>query len=142
MAGDFASQEESDRRLRIYGISDAAVRNKLFDAQRDMILAHGRKGEEILVQPGLHIKRWFNLQEPAFPGLSQEQLIRRNDLTPSEVMALFDEAEWHVANSHEKEMPDEVWSEIWAFSRRGGGKLFIDAQNKCWSWIRRLNMKR
>lgn len=44
----------------------------------------------------------------------------------SEVTKLFDEAEWHYHNSHEREMPQEVWHEIFSLTRYGGGELFME----------------
>ena len=51
------------------------------------------------------------------------------DYPLSYIIKLSDEAEWHFWNSHEADLPDEVWSEIFDLSDKNR-KLFLPyAQN-------------
>ncbi len=67
---------------------------------------------------------YFDLQTVRFPE-SNEHYITHQMFTVSEMVKIWDEAEWHYYNSHETDMPEEVWQEIYSISRYGGGKLYL-----------------
>lgn len=66
----------------------------------------------------------FDLQTVRFPE-SNEYYISHQTFTVSEIVKIWDEAEWHYFHSHEKELPAAVWQEIYAISRYGGGELYL-----------------
>lgn len=67
---------------------------------------------------------YFDLQNVRFPE-SNEYYISHQTFTVSEIVKIWDEAEWHYHYSHEKELPEPVWQEIAAISRYGGGELYL-----------------
>ena len=67
---------------------------------------------------------YFDLQNVRFPE-STEYYISHQTFTVSEIVKIWDEAEWHYHYSHEKELSAPVWQEIYAISRYGGGELYL-----------------
>lgn len=67
---------------------------------------------------------YFDLQNVRFPE-SNEYYISHQTFTVSEMVKIWDEAEWHYHYSHEKELSAPVWQEIYAISRYGGGELYL-----------------
>lgn len=68
---------------------------------------------------------YFDLKTVRFPE-DKDFYISHQMFTLSEVVKIWDEAEWHYHNSHENEFMPEVWNEIFKISRYGGGELFVE----------------
>lgn len=66
----------------------------------------------------------FDLQHVAVPHEKEYYVLHQTFLV-SQIVKIWDEAEWHYWNSHERDLPDDVWEEIYTISRYGGGELFI-----------------
>ena len=66
----------------------------------------------------------FNLKEPVL-GHDDSYYVQHQSFLCSQIVKMWDEAEWHYWNSHERDLPEDVWAEIYAISRYGGGELFI-----------------
>ena len=68
----------------------------------------------------------FDLGQPYFREYPKEQEDIRKEcaLCLSEVCKLIDEAEWHFWNSHELNLSDEVWGEIFSWHLKGKGGEF------------------
>ncbi len=56
---------------------------------------------------------YFDLQNVRFPE-SNDYYISHQTFTVSEIVKIWDEAEWHCHYSHEKELSAPVWQEIYA----------------------------
>ena len=67
----------------------------------------------------------FDMKKPVLT-LDDSYYVKHQSFLCSQIVKIWDEAEWRYWNSHESDMPDEVWSEIFRLSRYGGGKLFVD----------------
>lgn len=68
----------------------------------------------------------FNLREPVLKQ-DDSYYVEHQSFLCSQIVKIWDEAEWHYFNSHEhKDLSEEAWSEIHRISRYGGGKLFLD----------------
>ncbi len=82
--------------------------------------------KQYLLNPDFTRQWIFGLKEPFFKNYPQtkEEILKERFLTMSELCKIVDEAEWHFWNSHEREMPDEVWSEIYAWRLQGKGMEF------------------
>ena len=96
---------------------------KLFNFECDVIRKHG-KG---YLQHPQFVKLWFfGLKQPFFVQYpkTKEDILKEKFLTVSELCKLLDEAEWHFWNSHEREMPDNVWEEIFQWRMQGAGAVF------------------
>lgn len=72
-------------------------------------------------------KTWlFGLSQPFFKEYpnTKESILKEHYLTISEICKIVDEAEWHYWNSHEIELPDDVWEEIYDWHLHGNGGQF------------------
>lgn len=96
---------------------------KLFEFECD-ILKRFRKS--YLLNENFTKMWFFGLAQPFFTGYpkNKDDIMKEHFLTLSEVCKIIDEAEWHFWNSHEREMPDEVWSEIAGWRLNGPGGEF------------------
>lgn len=115
-------QAEYERRLRSLGFTNQEA-EQLFVFEL-MILKHD--AIERLASPDYLASNCFDLQHPL---LMQDEswYVDHQHFLCSEITKIWDEAEWHYWNSHErKSLPDEVWGEIHRLSRYGGGKLLVD----------------
>lgn len=120
--GEEKYRTEFDRRLKLCGITDRPVMDALFEYNREIIAR--TKKEETLSRTEFVLASYMDLQNTVL-SKPPEAYVEENLFTPSEVVKLFDEAEWHVANSHERDMPAGVWAEMFALSRLGGGKMML-----------------
>lgn len=113
------------RRLQSIGFSEQEA-NMLFVFEL-MILKHD--AIELLADDGYLQGNYFDLQHKLL-GQEDSWYIEHQRFLCSEIVKIWDEAEWHYWNSHEREsMPEDVWEEIHRISRYGGGRLFIDYLN-------------
>ena len=112
-------KEEYLRRMRMCEVSDETA-EKTFSFETD-ILRRMPRPEMLLpdfIQMGM-----FSLTERALPEW-YTYYETHFDYPFSYVVKLSDEAEWHFWNSHEKDLSEEVWGEIFALSDKNR-KLFI-----------------
>jgi len=79
----------------------------------------------LLQQSDYLFKNYFDLQHKLLL-YDNEYYIEHRSFCISEITKIWDEAEWHYHYSHEANMPDEVWGEIYKLTRYGGGELFIN----------------
>lgn len=79
-----------------------------------------------LLHPNFTQMWFFGLAHPLFLDYPKEKedILKEHYLTLSELCKIIDEAEWHFWNSHERQMPDEVWAEIYAWHLKGQGGEF------------------
>lgn len=96
---------------------------KMFDFECEIISKHGKK---YLQHPQFTELWFFGLRQPFFLQYpkTKEDILKEKYLTMSEICKIVDEAEWHFWNSHEKNLSDEVWSEIYAWHLKGPGIEF------------------
>lgn len=125
---DQAYKGEFFRRLTFAGIEKQALKEAVFEFNRSIIQASNRQAA--LADIKYMDQAIFSLAAPAFPKQSQAQLAEANILTPSEVIKIFDEAEWIIVNQHEQDISADVWQEVFSISRMGGGLLLIDMSKK------------
>ena len=124
-------RDEYLRRMKICGLDDAAAKNML-EYEADILKAHPRP--EMLDEQFIK-KPLFSLTSPVLEH--EVEYYETNFEYPfSYIVKLSDEAEWHYWNSHERELPEAVWAEIFAMSDRKR-KLFIpfatDLLNRGWT---------
>lgn len=113
--------DEYIRRLVSIGFGEEEATNLfIFES---MIMKHD--SITMLQSPDYLCGYYFGLQSP-FLTHKHDYYVEHQMFTVSEVTKIWDEAEWHFYNSHEKEMPDSVWHEIYTLSRKGGAKLIQD----------------
>lgn len=96
---------------------------KMFRFEYEIIQKFGKPQ---LLHP-LYTLTWvMKLQRPLFQGYpkAKEEILRERFLTMSEICKIIDEAEWHYWNSHERDLSDAVWEEIYAWRLRGAGGEF------------------
>ena len=100
-----------------FGEDDAG---KMFRFECDIVR---RYGKQYLLHPQFTQFWFFSLVQPFFVQYpkTQEDILKEKFLTMSEICKILDEAEWHYCNSHERDQPDEVWSEICAWHLRWRG---------------------
>ncbi|MBR5288596.1 MAG: hypothetical protein IKU34_08440 [Clostridia bacterium] len=101
----------------------------LADAQRLFEFECGvmeRHAKPYLLEPGFTKNWFFGLKAPFFQVYpkTKADILKERSLTVSELCKLIDEAEWHFWNSHEKNVPGEVWAEICAWRMNGPGAEF------------------
>lgn len=121
------SEKKSDRddyleRLTSLGFTERDAK-KLFDFEADII----RKFPKQYLLDSKFTNMWFfSLKQPFFQQYpkTKEDILKERFLTVSELCKIIDEAEWHFWNSHEKALPDGVWSEICAWRLKGPGAEF------------------
>lgn len=101
-------------------MSDA---QKLFQFDCDVIK---RFGKAYLTDPDFTKAWFFGLKQPHFQlyPKTQPDILKERSLVFSELLKLADEAEWHFWNSHERDVSDEVWAEIYAWRLGGKGQEF------------------
>ena len=121
------SEKKSDRddyleRLTSLGFTERDAK-KMFDFEADII----RKFPKQYLLDSKFTNMWFfSLKQPFFQQYpkTKEDILKERFLTVSELCKIIDEAEWHFWNSHEKALPDGVWSEICAWRLKGPGAEF------------------
>ena len=96
---------------------------KMFEFECDIIRRHGKQH---LQHPQFTELWFFGLRQPFFLQYpkTKEDILKEKYLTMSEICKIVDEAEWHFWNSHEKNLSDEVWAEIYAWHLKGPGAEF------------------
>ncbi len=112
--------DEYIRRLVGLGFTEEEAFN-LF-ANESMNMKHD--SVKLLQSPTYIIDFYFNLKNRILP-LDNDYYIKHRMFCVSEITKIWDEAEWHYHNSHEADMPDDVWHEIYMLTRYGSGELFI-----------------
>ena len=122
---DNTYKAEYYRRLHICGLQRDDIIQAIFDYEAGIIRAQGRI--EMLANKDYIYAWFFSLSEPAFDKPISEY-VGKNYFSPSEAIKLFDEADWHFANSHEKQLSDAVWNEI--FLIRSKAEILLDVTNK------------
>ncbi len=85
-----------------------------------------RWNKRYLTEPNFTRCWFFNLQQKFFTAYpsTKEDILKERFFTISELCKLIDEAEWHFWNSHEREMPPEIWQEICDWRLKGPGGEF------------------
>lgn len=115
-------REQYILRLSKFGIprSDA---EKLFDFESEIIKKHNK---QYLLSPMFTKSLFFGLRQPFFQSYPKEKddILKERFLTMSELCKILDEAEWHYWNSHEDDVSDDVWKEIWQWRLKGAGGEF------------------
>lgn len=104
------------RYLNSLGFTDEEA-HRLFDWESGVI----QRFDKGYLKDPKFVKTWLmGLSYPFFREYpcTQEDILKERFLTVSELCKLIDEAEWHFWNSHERELPDAVWTEICAFRLR------------------------
>ena len=96
---------------------------KMFEFECDIIRRHEK---QYLQHPRFTELWFFGLRQPFFLQYpkTKEGILKEKYLTMSEICKIVDEAEWHFWNSHERNLSDEVWSEIYAWHLKGPGAEF------------------
>ncbi len=79
----------------------------------------------LLQRPTYITDFYFNLKNRLLP-MDNSYYIEHRMFSVSEITKIWDEAEWHYHYSHEEDMPDEVWREIYMLTRYGSGELFVE----------------
>ncbi|MGM9522182.1 MAG: hypothetical protein ACI3VB_06875 [Oscillospiraceae bacterium] len=116
-----AYRKEYLRRLEFIGFSSTEATNMFM--YESMILK--QTSIERLCRPD-YVRAWyFNLKNVLLTE-GKDYYISHQAFLCSEITKIWDEAEWHYYNSHEKDLPDPVWKEIFQISRYGGGELFME----------------
>ena len=113
------------RRLKKIGFNRKNA-EKMFEFECDIIRRHDKR---YLLQPQF-TKLWlFGLRQPFFLQYpkTKEDILKEKYLTMSEICKIIDEAEWHFWNSHERNLSDEVWAEIFAWRLKDSGAEFASA---------------
>ena len=85
-----------------------------------------RFNKQYLLQPNFTKSWFFGLSQPFFVDYPKEKedILKEHFLTLSELCKIIDEAEWHFWNSHERNLSDEVWAEIYTYRLKGQGAQF------------------
>ena len=96
---------------------------KMFEFECDIIRRHGK---QYLQHPQFTELWFFGLSQPFFLQYpkTKEDILKEKYLTMSEICKIVDEADWHFWNSHERNLSDEVWAEIYAWHLKGPGAEF------------------
>ena len=110
------------RQLKKIGFNQKNA-EKMFEFECDIIRRHGK---QYLQHPQFTELWFFGLRQPFFLQYpkTKEDILKEKYLTMSEICKIVDEAEWHFWNSHEKNLSDEVWAEIYAWHLKGPGAEF------------------
>lgn len=110
------------RKLMAIGFNKTNA-EKMFEFECDIIRRHGK---QYLQHPQFTELWFFGLRQPFFLQYPQtkEDILKEKYLTMSEICKIVDEAEWHFWNSHEKNLSNEVWAEIYAWHLKGPGIEF------------------
>ena len=109
-------------KLCVLGIKNEDAQ-KLFQFECNVICKYGK---QFLLDSKFTYSWFFGLKQPFFQSYpkSKEEMLREKSLTISELCKIIDEAEWHFWNSHEKNVPDSVWTEICEWRLKGPGTEF------------------
>ena len=93
---------------------------KMFEFECNIIRRHGK---QYLQHPQFTELWFFGLRQPFFLQYpkTKEDILKEKYLTMSEICKIVDEAEWHFWNSHERNLSDEVWAEIYEWHLKGHG---------------------
>lgn len=99
---------------------------KMFEFECNIIRRHGK---QYLQHPQFTELWFFGLRQPFFLQYpkTKEDILKEKYLTMSEICKIVDEAEWHFWNSHERNLSDEVWAEIYEWHLKGPGAEFATA---------------
>ena len=110
------------KRLLKLGIGKNDI-EKLFEFECNIIKTFNKP---YLLHPQFTQMWFFGLDEPFFREYpkTKDDILKECFLTISEICKIIDEAEWHFWNSHEREMPDNVWKEIFEWHLKGAGGEF------------------
>lgn len=113
------------RRLKKIGFNRKNA-EKMFEFECDIIRRHDKR---YLLQPQFTKLWFFGLRQPFFLQYpkTKEDILKEKYLTMSEICKIIDEAEWHFWNSHERNLSDEVWAEIFAWRLKDSGAEFASA---------------
>ena len=112
-------QDEFFRRIRMCGVSEDTVK-RWFAFETEILERCPRPemcSESFVSMPLLTLREKFLPREISWYA-------EHFDYPLSYVIRLSDEAEWHFWNSHEKNLPENVWTEIFELSDRSR-KLFL-----------------
>lgn len=96
---------------------------KMFEFECDVIRKHGK---QYLQHPQFTELWFFGLKQPFFMQYpkTKEDILKEKYFTMSEICKIVDEAEWHFWNSHEKNLSEDVWAEIYEWHLKGPGIEF------------------
>lgn len=110
------------KRLLNLGINKKDI-EKLFEFECNIIKTFNKA---YLLHPQFTQMWFFGLDKPFFQEYpkTKDDILKECFLTISEICKIIDEAEWHFWNSHEREMPDIVWKEIFEWHLKGAGGTF------------------
>lgn len=130
VTGDDAFKEEFFRRLKRCGEENDAVIEALFQYNKDVYANNQNHelGSEEFVRKSYFDRKHRVSDRPL------EELVEEDLLTPSEVIKLFDEAEWVFQNLSRENCPKDVWEEIYRTTRfypkNQGAKLLVACREK------------
>lgn len=116
-----AYKKEYIRRLTYINFTPVEALN-MFEYELKILKNNSK---ELLCSDGYLRWNYFDLKNIVLQE-SKEFYIQNQYFLCSEITKIWDEAEWHLAYNHEKNMDERVWSEIFRLSRNGGAELFIE----------------
>lgn len=114
-------RDEYLRRLQLLGFDEAEA-TSLFTLELTMLKGSSAAA---LSDPGYLQSGCFDLQNVLLAE-DEAYYVEHQSFLVSEIVKIWDEAEWHYWYSRGREMPQPVWAEIFALSRYGGGQLLVD----------------
>ena len=116
-----AAKEYKKILISIGFLEDEAER--LFNFECDILRKYNKK---YLLEDGFTRMWFFGLSQPFFDSYPKEKedILKEHFLTLSELCKIIDEAEFHYWNSHERDISDECWNEIYAWHLKGQGGDF------------------
>jgi len=127
---DIAFKEEFFRRLKHCGEEDESVIEALFQYTKDI---YAKNQNHELGSNEFVLKSYFD-RKHRVSDRPFEELVEEDLLTPSEVVKLFDEAEWVFQNLSREGAPADVWEEIYRTTRfypkKQGAKLLVACREK------------
>lgn len=130
-SGEQSFRDEYLRRMRMCGLDDANA-ERMLRYETEILRAHPRPE---LLDPAFIKRPLFSLTAPVLDH-PVEYYATHFEYPFSYIVKLSDEAEWHFWNSHERDLPEAVWSEIFALADRNR-KLFLpfatDLLNRGWT---------
>lgn len=117
-----AYKEMYIKRLLKLDINEKDI-EKLFEFECGVIKTFNKK---YLLDPQFTQMWFFGLDKPFFQQYpnKKDEILKECFLTISEICKIIDEAEWHYWNSHERELSDAVWNEIFEWHLNGAGGEF------------------
>lgn len=104
------------------GFSKNEIKN-LFEFECNIITKFNK---QYLSNPQFTQLWFFGLSQPFFQQYpkTKEDILKESFFTISEICKMLDEAEWHFWNSHEKNISNEVFAEIYEWRLKGNGMDF------------------